>query len=95
MLGGPLIYCTLLCSFDFYLTGSSIYVYMSELVGRWIATPNLCFYIDKHVWSLKTALSSDMAFQLNYLSTPALDANIFILLTEISIYYCSINNLSK
>jgi hypothetical protein len=34
MLGGPLIYCTLLFSFDFYvyLTGSSIYVYMTDLV---------------------------------------------------------------
>jgi hypothetical protein len=42
MLGGPLIYCTLLFSFDFYLTGSSIYVYMSELVGRWIETRVLC-----------------------------------------------------
>jgi hypothetical protein len=37
MLGGPLVYFTLLFGFDFYLTGSSIYVYMSDLVGRWIA----------------------------------------------------------
>jgi hypothetical protein len=38
MFGGPLVYCALLFSFDFYLIGSSIYVYMSDLVGRWIAT---------------------------------------------------------
>jgi hypothetical protein len=38
MLGCPLVYCALKFSFDFYLTGSSIYVYMSDLVGRWIAT---------------------------------------------------------
>jgi hypothetical protein len=38
MLGGLLVYCTLLFSIDFYLMGSSIYVYMSELVGGWIAT---------------------------------------------------------
>jgi hypothetical protein len=37
MFGGPLVYCALLFSFDFYLTDSSIYVYMSHLVGRWIA----------------------------------------------------------
>jgi hypothetical protein len=39
MFGGPLVYCALLFSVDFYLTGSSIYVFMSDLVGRWIATP--------------------------------------------------------
>jgi hypothetical protein len=37
MLGGVLVYCALLFSFDFYLMGSSIYVYMSDLVRRWIA----------------------------------------------------------
>jgi hypothetical protein len=35
MLAGPLVYCALLFSFDFYLTCSSIYVYMSDLVERW------------------------------------------------------------
>jgi hypothetical protein len=34
MLGRLLVYCTLLFSIDIYLTGSSIYVYMSELGGR-------------------------------------------------------------
>jgi hypothetical protein len=38
MLGGLLVYCALLFSFDFYLMGFSIYVYMSDLVRRWIAT---------------------------------------------------------
>jgi hypothetical protein len=37
LLGGPLVYCTLLFSIDFYSTGSSIYMYMSDLVGRRIA----------------------------------------------------------
>jgi hypothetical protein len=32
MLRGLLVYCTLLFNFDFYLTGFSIYVYMSDLV---------------------------------------------------------------
>lgn len=43
---------------------------------------HLQFYIDKHVWPLKTALSSNMACQL---SAPAFEANVFILLTEVSI----------
>jgi hypothetical protein len=37
MLGGPLVYCALLFSFDFCLAGSTIYVYMSDLVGISIA----------------------------------------------------------
>jgi hypothetical protein len=37
MLKGPLVYCALLFIIDFYLTDSSIYVYMSDLVGRQIA----------------------------------------------------------
>jgi hypothetical protein len=36
MFGGPLVYCALLFSIAFYLTGSSVYVYMSDLVGGWI-----------------------------------------------------------
>jgi hypothetical protein len=46
MLGGPLVYCTLLFSFDFYLTGSSIYVCMSDVVGRWFAMSNKCAVVD-------------------------------------------------
>jgi hypothetical protein len=52
MLGGPLIYCALLFSFDFYLMGSSIYVYMSDLVGR-IATQRFLIKEHNRMQSLK------------------------------------------
>jgi hypothetical protein len=45
MLGGPLVYCAVLFSTDVYLTGSSIYVYMSELVK------NLSFTFFVHSYS--------------------------------------------
>jgi hypothetical protein len=56
-----LVYCALLFSFDFYLTGSSIYVYMSDLVRRWIAT--LSVYLPDDGF-LKAETCSKVLFEI-------------------------------